>query len=530
MSSHDKATMTVEQDDPHHLTLERAVSEHGNPQVPVHTASSQEEDEEDAPAAVSLSESEKLCRTVTALALHEKEHALKVGILVHNPSLSDSQVRAIPSILSKCRLVAMTLLTDPTNSKDNQTAKLWLDQNASGYPMMHHIALDQSEQQDQEDAYFARPSQETLAFYHGSQGYADMLANPHVEAVYLLVPTAHQQHQLVLQALSASKHVLVHDPQSTTLADFQQQVQLARSVRRFIQFSTMFQQYTTCTTFLDSVAHLFGGNTNNSNNNNNTSMMHALFHLHPDDFYHCGVHHGAVLTEQDSCIRRLARYCVLCALLLLQQKGHSHPTAVQITDATVQSQSELYGKDDGVLLPLIITQASGTVWFTDDRLLTFTVGYSMTGRTRQVLEVHSPEKYATMNDFVIPHADGLANYRVYDKMANELHPTTHNHHHHHHHSQQAHSATSTTSTTTNPLTVDPDHEDRGIQVTGGDAIDVLSGPPSNVMTWRHFAQICRAVEEGEKDDLTEISIQLKGILNKLEESYKAGYVKMELEE
>merc|ERR1712226_180558 len=97
--------------------------------------------------------------------------------------------------------------------------------------------------------------------------------------------------------------------------------------------------------------------------------------------------------------------------------------------------------------------------------------------------------------------------------------------------------------------------DQEIQVTGGDALDVISGPPRDVMTWRNFAQLCRAVEQESEaettktcDDgaattsqetrcqrlrekanaMTELAMQLKVILNKLEESYQSGFAKIPL--
>jgi hypothetical protein len=100
--------------------------------------------------------------------------------------------------------------------------------------------------------------------------------------------------------------------------------------------------------------------------------MNALFHLHGADFQKCGVA-TPLITKNDSCIRRLERYCVLCALLLLQQKVQSQPVAVQITNTVVQSRNDFYVFLGDELLPLVITQASGIIWFSRGRQLTFTV-------------------------------------------------------------------------------------------------------------------------------------------------------------
>lgn len=41
------------------------------------------------------------------------------------------------------------------------------------------------------------------------------------------------------------------------------------------------------------------------------------------------------------------------------------------------------------------------------------VGYSSASTTRQRVEVKTDTNMATMSDFVFPHPDGLANYRIY---------------------------------------------------------------------------------------------------------------------
>jgi hypothetical protein len=49
-------------------------------------------------------------------------------------------------------------------------------------------------------------------------------------------------------------------------------------------------------------------------------------------------------------------------------------------------------------------------------VLTFKVEYSSASSTRQSVEVKSGSTMATMSDFVFPHPDGLATYRVYEDM------------------------------------------------------------------------------------------------------------------
>jgi hypothetical protein len=115
--------------------------------------------------------------------------------------------------------------------------------------------------------------------------------------------------------------------------------------------------------------------------------------------------------------------------------------------------------------------------------------------TRQVLTVRSEtNKFATMTDFVLPHPDGLATYRVYDKEENKL---------------------------TGKMDV----------IQAGECIDVPTGPPQNVTLWREFHQLCTSVEQfGWSEDvvetreariLSESALQTKRILAALDESVQA---------
>jgi hypothetical protein len=134
--------------------------------------------------------------------------------------------------------------------------------------------------------------------------------------------------------------------------------------------------------------------------------------------------------------------------------------------------------------------------FTNDVVLTCQTAYT-NAPTRQVLTVKSrdthSEKEATINDFVVAHKDGLATYRVYDKVLDQVH---------------------------------------GEMVVGrGESIDVPLGPPQNVTLWREFHHLCNSIDKhGWSDaisvkeawDLTESSLQTKGILMALDESFKNG--------
>lgn len=111
--------------------------------------------------------------------------------------------------------------------------------------------------------------------------------------------------------------------------------------------------------------------------------------------------------------------------------------------------------------------------------------------TRQSIELKATSRYATMNDFVIEHPDGLATYRVYDRIAS------------------------------------PDGK---VGVSSGESLDVAMGMGQERVLWRNFVRLSHSLDEhGGWDDseataecreLTDVSIQTKKILIALMESFK----------
>jgi hypothetical protein len=180
----------------------------------------------------------------------------------------------------------------------------------------------------------------------------------------------------------------------------------------------------------------------------------------------------------DGCVRRLGRYCVLITSLLLSRAG-SRPVSAHVVPR--------YEHEDDKEP----TEAKGTVTFTGNRVLTFHVAYTSIA-TRQILEVHAPTRYATMTDFVLPHRDGLATYRVYHKDVVPL--------------------------------------SGKLEVVKAESLDVMSGPPQDVMMWRDFSILCDAVERygysspqaAGSRELASVANCTKRVLLALEESIATG--------
>lgn len=436
-----------------------------------------------------------------------------------------------------------------------------------------------------------------------------------IDGVYIigLASDPQQSNTYVLQALRSNKHVLLNDPRSTSYNSFLQQVEAARASRRFVQFSTMFVHHYRVQRFLDCVwprynkcfagqygqpgqyghhghhVHLVrrGHHGNGGGDNDSIESMYALLTINVLDLDKLGGPTTTIfpfIKPGDGCLRRLARYCVLTALLLMQQAPDKHnkkkkndddcqdvvlPISVQCTKATSSSSSSSSSSDNIKGEPI---SASGIVKFAHGRTLTFDVAYS-SAPTRQVLKVEGRHRYATMTDFVIPHPDGLSTYRLYDKKTTTKKAKTSS-------SSASASAvvdakTNTNTTTSTPAAACNDaprpwrHAD--LEIVKGQALDVPSGPPQDVMMWRRFASACRSVQQQQKGDgsdsavaaaataavgvgggreddddnkiananangrqtarnFTQVAMHLKRILKALDESYYANFIEIALDD
>ncbi|GKY97638.1 hypothetical protein MPSEU_000722200 [Mayamaea pseudoterrestris] len=368
-----------------------------------------------------------------------------VALVVSDCHFADRTVRPMSNPCTGCRLSCLVVLDSAENPSSRDEAEIWLN--------------DRVQDIDKVTILFDREG-----------GFGSMLMNPKIDAVYIITPPA-LQHVCVMKSLEARKHVLVFDAVSQPLAEFVPQLDLAVRQKRFLQSSTMFVHHHRVQTFLESVrADTFG----------TIESIDVVLLINEDDLALIGI--DMPLEPGNGCIRRLGRFGVLMSLLLLTHTTGSRPISAQV--------SEYEGLSD------IPTTAKGSVTFSNNCKLHFTVSYSnTTAPTRQLLEVRSAERYATMTDFVVPHPDGLATYRIYDyKREEDLRYTT-------------------------------------LDVVRGECVDVASGPPQDVMMWRRFSRLTRLVEQQgyyESKEaissiaLSNISIQTKQVLLALEESVVTG--------
>lgn len=375
---------------------------------------------------------------LSAVTPQQHEGLFRVGLVIANDcTIPQDAIAAVASPLSLCQIVSLVLVqeTEKTKKLSNEDIR-----------RLYHVD----------------PNHTTILY--GEEGFRQILESKGVDAVYISVPTADQPHYCIA-SLEAKKHVLLDDPVSTALTEFREQLTCAQKVKRFVQFRTMFVHHYRVTSFLNCVLTKdFGA----------IESIDVRLTVEYDDMDKVGVQ--LPLKPGQGCIRILGRYCALISALIFSRSG-SLPISAQVTKATVCDEN-------GEAL-----SADCEVYFTGDRLVTFCVGYSP-APTRQVLEVRSRHRSATMNDFVIPHRDRLATYRIYKK---EVDPIT-----------------------------------GQLEVTDGDALDVPMGPSQGIMMWRQFRELCASVEEQgwtemgshtmSTRELTSVALQTKRILTALEAS------------
>lgn len=350
--------------------------------------------------------------------VHENNY--NVALLINDcVTCQDIAISAIANPISTCHAASLIVLnpSSPALTDDDDDnhdeAKGWLEMNSI--------------------------NPETTKILYGHDGFQTVLRDQSIHAIYIFVP-AHLQQQYVITTLQHNKHVLLKDIVSTPSKDYTTQLLHAKMHNKFIQFSTMFVFHYHVQTFLNCVrtTSTFG----------NIIEIDTILTINLQDLKTLNV--TLPLSSQQGCIRRLARFPVLITTLMLKQQQQQSqgttikPVSAQVTDRII---------DDVSGEPI---SAHCEILFTNNVILKCYVVYS-DAPTRQVLTVKSDmNRFATMTDFVLPHKDGLATYRVYDKVYNE-----HSHKY---------------------------------DIIRGECLDVPTGPPQNVAMWRNFHQLCQTVD------------------------------------
>jgi Oxidoreductase family, NAD-binding Rossmann fold len=366
---------------------------------------------------------------VKALMDHKRQ---RIAIVVADVATCQdpSALSSIRSPVSTCVVDSLVILDKPDNEPVMRT---WLED--------HAIELESS------DMFF------------GEDGFQAILNRSVVDAVFIFVP-ASQQLKYSLAVLEAKKHVLIKDPVSTPFHEFSQQINCAWKVQKFLQFKAMFANHYRSKSFWDCIcaAKTFG----------NIRRIEAILYVNVKDLSRINI--PFPITAGHGCIRRLARFCMLIATLIVTDEQPVRATVVK------------HDTDPDSGEPL---SATCLIEFERSVTVQCKVGYMETQKTRQVLTIHSDSnRSAEMTDFVIPHPDGLANYRVYDK--------------------------------------DPETG----WLVSGECLDDMTGPPQDVTLWREFHRICQNVDAmgwakaREAQRLTRTALATKHVLLALDQSFR----------
>lgn len=377
------------------------------------------------------------------------EPYFNIGLIIDSTCIKDAHVSAINKPASGCQLTSLVVLhpnTDETNSASsmNDSVGKWLKSNK--------VSADV----------------ERFCFVGaGQEGCDKMLSSNSIHAVYIIVPCSSQK-KYVLQALNAKKHVLANDPTSVKLSDFIEEWECAKENGKFIQTTAMFIHQYRVQRFLNHVLQ--------DENFGRITEVDASIQLNCNDVEKVGV--KLPLRQQDGCIRVLGRFCVLVSTMFFNRVG-SYAESATVKSWRCGSKGE-------------IVSADCTVNFTHGRKLNFFVSYVQSA-TRQTIELKATSRYATMNDFVIEHPDGLATYRVHDREA-RCQGTRHALH--------------------------------------CDSIDVAMGMGQERVLWRSFVRLGQQIDRNkgweeneaiaECKELTDVALQTKKILLALMESLHNG--------
>ncbi|VEU37057.1 unnamed protein product [Pseudo-nitzschia multistriata] len=371
------------------------------------------------------------------------EPQYKIGLILDSTKINDPHVSTINKPATRCQLTSIVVLQPDTNETTpdtiNESVGKWLTSNkvTEGIEHLEFIGI-------------------------GEEGCDKMLRSESIDAVYIIALSS--QKQYVLQSLNAKKHVLANDPTSVKLPEFMEELECAKKNGKFIQTTAMFVHQYRVQRFMNHVIQddKFGRITDVESsiklNYNQVERVGATLPLQPE--------HG--------CIRVLGRFCVLASTMFFNRVG-SYAESAQVKSWKHGSHGE-------------IVAADCYVKFTNDRKLNFYVAYIESG-TRQSIELKGTSRYATMNDFVIEHPDGLATYRVYDK--------------------------------------EP-HLDGDRQSLESDSFDVGMGLGQERVLWRTLVRLgCQVDSNGGWDDseaiaecteLTDVALQMKKILIALMQS------------
>lgn len=291
---------------------------------------------------------------------------LRIGIFAASTSGTSEHIVAIASPASLCRVTFVVILDQ------NETVGAisdWCKRNRleSGENMSDFTNISR-----------------------GENGFRDMLNDSTIDGVF--ITGTFDRGRYVELALNANKHVLVDDPITHSLPEFQNLIQLALVRKLHLQDTTMFIYHYGLRRFEERVLDKDSFGT--------ITKVSTVFDINPADARYRGISTPSNSTECWGVIGSLVRYCLVLGNLLLLRAGQKAVSA-RITHLDKDANG-------------VPVHAMCTITFDGNCSMDIDCSYIHYRGTRQTVEVQSATHLATMNDFVFAHR-GLASYRLYEK-------------------------------------------------------------------------------------------------------------------
>lgn len=306
------------------------------------------------------------CATSAIPKLKSPFTSLRIGIFAASTSGTSEHIVAIASPASLCMVTFVAILDQ------NETVGAisdWCTRNRLGS---------------------GDNMNEVLKISRGENGFRDMLNDSTIDGVF--ITGTFDRGRYVELALKANKHVLVDDPITHSLTEFQNLIHLALMRKLHLQDTTMFIYHYGLRKFEERILdkESFG----------DITKISTVFDINPADARYRGISTPSNSTECWGVIGSLVRYCLVLGNLILLRAGKKAVSA-RITHLDKDTNG----------IPL---HSMCTITFDGNCTLEIDCSYINYRGTRQTVEVHSATHSATMNDFVFAHR-GLASYRLYEK-------------------------------------------------------------------------------------------------------------------
>lgn len=283
----------------------------------------------------------------------------------------------------------------------------------------------------------------------GDNAYDLLIQRDDVDAVYIPLPV-NVKKEWIMKALEAKKHVLCEKPVSNGASNYQEMIDSAKRVNRFIMDGTMFVHNRRTDLFLNHIAQrdVFG----------QVTRINSEFTFKGDEDFFSNNIRTTKEGDPYGCIGDLGWYCVRLAQLVFRKVDSGIVTKAQTTNWKLNHE--------GVPIDatcLVFFQDAASKINQNEHILSFHC--SFLHPLRQRVTICGTEQSLDMHDYVIPN-EGPNTFMVHGQ----------------------------------DLTINDSYS-----IQSNDLTESPSGPVQEVLMWRNFQRYCSIIEaKGWTDDGAEI--------------------------